>query len=479
MKSVHAGQLRQVSASQIGKFDPSQVGGCNRRWYFDKVLGFSEPSTKSQEKGTSIHGEIEHYLKTGENILRKEVIAGLQFIPSHEHYTKRWLEVEVDLKDSTIADVPLTGRIDALNTSPFWIDEQGEQQEQADSTIEVIDWKTSSNLDYAKTGLELFDTVQMPLYGYQVRELSTHIRLSHVYFQTRGAAKSVKRTALFSVDKITERYNALERVVEEMKLAAQLSDVAELPANLDSCMSFGRRCSYWDKCPRAQQDIFDLYFGVSDLTEREGSMGLFDKVATKKTETTNGAATMPLKELAGMPDVKAQLLAEEERARKAFGIPQGIVPPDARPSEGPGTFEPEPAKAAQRTFTMPTQPAQPSLAVFTKPLLAKQDEALVAAASPSKDTLELFVNVYVRGVETSDLQTVINQAVREIEAQYSTPDIRLGKEPLAYGGWKGVLASTLKSYNLSGRWSVNGQGDFINVAIEALETQASLVVKGV
>ena len=119
MRSVHAGILRQVSASQISKFDPSQQGGCNRRWYFDKVLGIGEPSTKSQEAGTSIHSEIEHYLLTGDNTLGRVAQSGMRFIPQPKEMM--CYKIESDLKDCTIADVPLTGRIDALNLSPQWI----------------------------------------------------------------------------------------------------------------------------------------------------------------------------------------------------------------------------------------------------------------------------------------------------------------------------------------------------------------------
>lgn len=488
MKSVHNGKLRQVSASQIQKFDPSQQGGCNRRWYFDKVLGLSEPTTKSQATGTSIHGEIEHYLKTGENVLGKVALAGLQFIPESTEFSRQCLEVEIDLTNKEICEVPLTGRIDLLSTGSVWIDEDGLVQEQANDECEIIDWKTTSNLTYAKSGQELFDTVQMPLYAACIAQDQPGlqaIRLSHVYFQTRGAAKAKKATALFSIDKIRERYNAIGQVVESMKEAARLTDVRELPANLDACMSFGRRCTYWDNCPRAQQDVFDLYFGATTTTG--DNMGLFDKPLAKKTEQQhkNGAATMPLQELALMPDAKAQLIAEERRALESFGV--SIVPPDAKPSEGPGTYEPEPVKgnanqgvlALPQGFTKPTKPAQPKEAVFIAPDITKAEQAQVEAATPSPSTLELFVNVYVRGAEVQDLQVIINKCVSDIETQYGVLDIRLGKELLAYGGWKGVLAAALRDYNLSGRWVVNGTGDFIAVAVEALERQASLVVKGV
>ena len=232
--------------------------------------------------------------------------------------------------------------------------------------------------------------------------------------------------------------------------------------------------------------------------------------------------------------VKA-LEAEERKALEAFGA---VLPPDAKPSVT-GTYEPEPAP--KKTRAKKTETAQASLptaqavissitqgmnGVFAqvnkeretkiktqdcetptpKNLFATGDftvkklpepteddhiaygyelgyeaaqQAIVEAATPSAHTLELFVNVSVSGVECNDLRHVINKALKEIETQYKVSDIRLSSNPpLAFGGWKGVLATVIKSYNLEGRWLVSGSGDFINVAIEALESQATLLVKG-
>ena len=72
--------LERVSVSQIASFDPTQPAGCPRRWWFRYVAGKPEPETASKSKGKDFHTSIEHYLKTGEDVLSPEVRAGKHLI---------------------------------------------------------------------------------------------------------------------------------------------------------------------------------------------------------------------------------------------------------------------------------------------------------------------------------------------------------------------------------------------------------------
>jgi hypothetical protein len=489
-----------------------------------------EPPTDKQKKGTDVHKQIETYLLTGEMVLGKTALAGKHFLPE-----PKTVDVEHKLESFRLAGVEIVGSIDCLNTSYRWIDHHGETQALPETTTEIIDWKTTSSVaQYAKRGEELYSTIQMPLYGMYAASkdpLVTDIRLSHVYFQTKGAPCSIKSTAIFPVDKIRERTKGIEALIESMKQAAQLQAVEQLPPNTNACQSFGRRCSFWDHCPRSSAQHMATHF-----EEGEANMGLFDKL-TKSTEHTMGVvvpANGPIQkpeplpqriEVVAPPQPKAPtqadidaavkaLEAEERKALEAFGA---VLPPDTKPSVT-GTYEPEPAP--KKTRAKKAEVAQASLSVTTKPLgeilqeiqevakereeavqaaydaadkevgtnqiksilgmtISTQDRILAEAATPSAHTLELFVNVSVSGVECNDLRHVINKALKEIEGQYKVSDIRLSSTaPLAFGGWKGVLATVIKSYNLEGRWLAFGSGDFINVAIEALESQATLLVKG-
>jgi len=488
MKAVSNGTLNYVSASQIATFDPSQEGGCNRRWYFDKVLGMKEPSTKSQEKGTDVHNQIENYLTSGEKTLGTIALAGERFLPQ-----PGLVEVELAVKGFSLAGVRVEGRIDCLNDSQEWIDEDGKTHAKEGREIEIIDWKTTSNLKYAKSGADLYNTIQMPLYAqYAIDRMGAlQVRFSHVYFTTRGAPQAKKSTALFSLDEIAKRTQTIETVVGDMKQAATMQAVEELPPNVKSCFAYGRRCAHWDHCPRSSMDHSIILFGPS--TTGETTMGLFDNL-TKSTNSqaskTNGQAPMPspAMELPIAPIAKlsqkktvskedidretAKLEEEQRRALDAFGV-QSVLPPDAKPSFGEGTYEPEP----KDTYTMDLPMAGIDVKK-TAPTPAVV-EAIIEHATPTKETLELFINVSVSGIEVNDLQPVINKALRQIETQYNVLDVRLATNgPLAFGAWKGVLASLLKDYQLTGRWIICGQGDFIGVAVEALLSQASFVVKG-
>ena len=227
-------------------------------------------------------------------------------------------------------------------------------------------------------------------------------------------------------------------------------------------------------------------------------MGLFDNLT--KSPKTNGhapipspAMELPIAPVAPKKTAKVssadidretvKLEEEQRRALDAFGV-QSVLPPDAKPSFGEGTYEPEP----KDTYTMDLpmagiEPKKPEPRLTPNPNTPKsspdQEQAIVEHATPTKETLELFINVSVSGIEVNDLQPVINKALRQIETQYNVLDVRLATNgPLAFGAWKGVLASVLKDYQLSGRWIICGQGDFIGVAVEALLSQASFVVKG-
>lgn len=533
-KAVSKGKINYLSASQISTFDTQQIGGCNRKWYFEKVLGFETEATSQQKAGTKIHSQIEHYLKTGEKVFDKAVLPGVKFLP-----TPFTVEVEKPVKGFELAEVPIAGFIDVLNYSEQWIDSDGAAQYQRSDEIEILDWKTTSDIKYAKTGNELYHTVQMPLYGLFASELfprADHIRLSHVYFQTKKAPASKKSTAIFSLDEIYQRANSIRATINEMKETAQAQGIELVEPNFNACMSYNRTCPFIEHCPKTTRQTIDVLFG--DLKSGDNTMGLDRFTNRLKNNTTPLPQVVAPKVEAPLPKItlpteqeiletaKAQIAEETKRGLIAFGI----TPPDEKRVEETKQFEPEPiGKERTKGFTQPVKAAEPQQAVFsetrrsdsqpmreaidsnqarlakmyqdnTKPEETKVeaakhfvatlanigalplpiDENLLPKTTPEKQQmgLEIFVNVLVRGLELKDLQTEINRALREIETKYSVPDIRLGKEPLAFGGWKAVLASVLKSYNLQGRYFLHSTSEIAQVAIDALESQATLIVRG-
>lgn len=251
--SVIAGELQHISVSQIKTFDATTDTGCNRKWFFDKVLRFPrEPPTKNQELGTEIHRQIEHYLKNNENVLGNWAREALRFLPQPR---SDGLSVEYALEDLgfRIAGVPVIGAIDIVNDTGMWLDNEGIPHSLQEDEIEISDHKSTSNIAYAKTPAELLVDVQMVGYAKAatlIKPSVQNIRISHnnIGTKVKGARKI---TALMSRAEMTSRFEGhLVPTVAKMKEAAKLKIVEDLAPNLKACHSYNKPCPYLRDCQK-------------------------------------------------------------------------------------------------------------------------------------------------------------------------------------------------------------------------------------
>lgn len=302
--AVEGGELKRLSVSQVQTFDASQDGGCARKWYFEKVLGKKPPETKSQAIGTEVHRQIEHYLKTGEDVLGPIARSGKHFIPAPN---PELIAVEVPFNGQLkAAGIPFVGSIDLVNASGAYLDEQGELCDLGEGVVEVCDWKTSGDVaKWAKPGSALMRTVQMPGYGVFVSQVLPGIekvRLSHATFQTKGAKAAVKSTVLVPVEKLIERWTTVEGVVREMKDVAHEKEIEKVPMNLSACSAFGG-CPHADICPRPKEAILRGALGGT----RNNMTSLMNRLsALNNTSTTTAPpaqAATPVEPPAPAPKV--------------------------------------------------------------------------------------------------------------------------------------------------------------------------------
>ena len=346
--AVANGVLRYVSVSQATTFSEDQEGGCHRKWFFEKVEHRKPPKTIAQDTGTALHGQIETHLKTGADSLGIIVRAGKHFIPEpkegllveHElgdelvlrplsspekiqlqaspservvrlfdEWRKMAAEVDAggcdgadvavasewykqNLSAALVADgtaIPFVGYIDVVNTRGFWIDDDGSTKLMPANGIEVIDWKTSSNIEkWAKSASALVDTVQLAVYAEYISRRfpkTTQVRLSHGYFQTKGR-KASKRSVLVPVDVIRERWQSVSRTVRAMADVAKESDASKVEPNYDSCAVFGG-CPHRHLCPRSPEQI------LVDLFGGKKAMGLMDKFGPPGAPVASPPASPP------------------------------------------------------------------------------------------------------------------------------------------------------------------------------------------
>lgn len=299
------GVLQYESPSGIDTADTRNDGGCLRKWFYRYVMHIREPSTAAQEIGTKGHGEIEHYLKTGEDVLGPIARRGMHMIPEPgPDLLIEWAlaspppgtdmrprcttcktppatesavgcamcggEVAPPLVDPKrshlwIDGIPIIGYLDlahgrGTNKGTTEIVESRDP----DGTIEVLDWKFSRDpAKWGKTEEQIARATPMLSYGRGLAtacaNTPTHVRLSHGYISTekRDAFKRSKRLPLAIID---ERLEAVVPVMRAIKDAARETDASRVPGNTRACGAF-KGCIHLPYCSAGQRGSLEAIFG--------------------------------------------------------------------------------------------------------------------------------------------------------------------------------------------------------------------------
>lgn len=313
------GELQHLSVSSLEKGDRN-AGGCERRWNYWKRQGKtaeeSAKGQKSKEAGTKLHAELEHYERTGENVLGRLAQKGLHFIPDPgpDLRVETPIHKVIQIPDGTsvlgpngdivhgtrprvvspltAAGIPFAGYIDlwhrrGINKGADDITELHDPP----GTIEVMDWKWKGNVvdRYGNSTLisrdKLVYTTQMAGYGEWIRRTipdAHYIRLSHGVFPDKGGAPR-KITKLHVVQDCSNTWEYVETVARTLRDVAKESNVDKVPANLMACTSYGG-CPHAEYCTARQNNSMSRLFGETaeqELQQELGSqlMGLFEQVA--------------------------------------------------------------------------------------------------------------------------------------------------------------------------------------------------------
>lgn len=330
--AVLDGVVRYTSVSSLQNFDHKTEGGCEARWWFAKVAGKKEPESKSQALGVELHGQLEHWFLTGEDVLSPIVRAGKHLLPARgddlrvEFYfglsverdwlrktipnvsdplerfemteRQKWVESQIDrfgTVDLMAGDIPVLGFIDLSHARGEYVDVAGVVQQEHGRVVEMLDHKTSSSIEkYAKDEDGLRTSIQMQ--GYDVVGLESiapeaeAARSSHIVYQTRGA-KGARKTSV-----LVPRAEALgvwrERTVplaKKMRLVGQISLAENVDKNYSACSAFGG-CPHQAYCPRSDFSIHDLFVTKED-TEMEGLFASLLKPEAKEA-VQNGSSDL-------------------------------------------------------------------------------------------------------------------------------------------------------------------------------------------
>ena len=373
-KSVVNGKFRFSSVSQLKLFDPHGEG-CNRKWWWQYVSGKKLAKTGTLLTGIDVDEKLEHYLKTGEDVLPPILQPAKNLFPAPgpdlelQKPLGKDFSRAVRLRDEilkgasnsfetnllikefaglTVRDVPFDGAPDLRHFRTEYINDDGLPQRDPPGTniIKIDDLKTTSRIwatkilsgpsagtvlpSYAKTAAQVCDDAQMLSYARRDCDVfpdATHFRLGHVYAGTKKREAS-RRSGIISREEVLRRFHRIENVFDEMiqvATATRVEDVKPSPSSCDAYTHVGpdgktaKGCGHRYYCPLSDSTIVQNMLG----NYKETAMSLFDTL--KPTDLPAGplfAAPQPAP--APPVDLSAERAAVEAEKQKLLAQDAGM-----------------------------------------------------------------------------------------------------------------------------------------------------------
>lgn len=386
--------FRFSSVSQVVMFDRTLEGGCERKLFYRYKLKIKEIKSEGQKKGSDWGERLEDYLTGRGDRLPEEMQRSKKFFPTPGPD----LEVEEPLGDLTkaiavreailklggidkapqayveqlqifaglVADgVPFDGAADVRHFRGEYIDAEGLLRPEAVGTkvAEIDDHKAVKQIDsywtrgnknfiqgYAKSDADVCNHPQMVGYGAHIvyrRPEITHVRLAHIYTQTKGQhpTPAAKRGGLITASEVRARWQRMHGVMREMQRVVKLPRIEDVPFNVDACDTYvhvlpngqyAKGCMHRAYCP------LPTHIATANLMGKESNgMSFFNANPTAAPAVpvpANGAVasatpieTEAEKQAAWEAQVAREkaLLLEREAARERSMAPQ---PPTAPPA---------------------------------------------------------------------------------------------------------------------------------------------------
>jgi hypothetical protein len=310
-KTVVDGKVQFWSVSSLEKGDTSREG-CLRKWHFRYVIGIKEPEKPWLKAGDVFHKEAEDYLRTGNRAACSPLLlSGLHLMPTPgpDLLLEYPLPLEriggsvvtIDGKPRivggklvgkfNIVGIPVTGKIDCVESRGTYLNEEGELCDDAPNTIGVNDWKTGSDDRYHKTKHQLPESLQMIGYGAFVGGAANadFVRLTHVFFNKKKR-EARRSTIAVPREQIEERFTRLDRVARALVQVACESDPLKVDANTNVCSAYGG-CPYRGECPASRdKTLIDMFGPGAGRDRKELTMSL-DLIA--RLQQQSAAASPP------------------------------------------------------------------------------------------------------------------------------------------------------------------------------------------
>lgn len=347
------------SASQVDTYNT-----CNRKWWFNKILGIETPPHPSAVIGTEVHAQLEAYLeeKAPADSLGPIARTALPFAPKPGTV---YIEQSIEELGLVAGGLPALGYIDVLDLTG--------------DTPQVLDWKTTSNFRYAKTEDELLRNVQMSVYARATLAMCdrldvpepTSVRVTHVAMLTKAPHEARRTSALMPRKTIHENWSSIDRTVLSMRETATCETPDKVTPTKSACSAYGG-CPFLDRC-RALEATRSIFAGL-------GSAQPNDTNDNQESTTMSDAKTSLLARLG--VKTKAQSAATPAPATPTQAAPA----PVAAAPEAPAPAAKPPGNAADAlmarlrgSLATPPAPVAATVAPATiTPPDAPSDEAVLA-----------------------------------------------------------------------------------------------------
>jgi len=248
-------EFKSTSASQITTFRD-----CRRMWWFQSIMGLPTPQRASAALGEAVHTQLEKYLDDGtlpdESQAGKIAKAGLPLNPKPGTV---WTEVSMsgkgrDRKDVPDDEVPVPGGMPRLVIAGMPINGYIDVLDVSANKPVVLDHKTTSSLDWAKTKDDLVEDVQMTIYGSYALDvcasMGVHadvVEAGHIVYLTKGLPFAQRTTVNLTREHLASERKKIAETIEEMKETAKASTPTAVPGEASVCNKYGG-CHFKDKC---------------------------------------------------------------------------------------------------------------------------------------------------------------------------------------------------------------------------------------
>lgn len=354
--------IRNFSVSQVETFLD-----CPRKHFFSWILGMKPAATAAQDRGTYVHKSI------AENITLKvpppdEHAIYLRALVPHLPEEGCDFSVEHKLTLQTHLGIPWIGYIDLIIES---------------DPVVLIDWKTTSDMRYAKTPAELHNNLQLIVYAHYAYELGVKGTVSAglVYIEVpktppkrkarvlpifadpplrRDYVKAIwdgTKQLVKSTDEETGEdihYPPLPEILDRMLEVARLDDPQDVPCNTTICGKYGG-------CPFRTECGISMFSGVAasgshtPAKNKEISVTFLDRLKNKNGQVDAPPPAVPTppppvaakaaakpqttsKPVAAKPESSGPAAAPKAAGgflarKKAAEVEVGVVPPDAPPRD--------------------------------------------------------------------------------------------------------------------------------------------------